>query len=173
MGWVFGYGSLMWNPGFPCKQSIPAVLEGYTRDFCRLSFRHRGTRENPGMVLGLVPGGSCQGVALEFQDEEEALSYLDAREGVGYFREQSELTLLTPGSPTLKAWVYIPHPDHPTYVPDISLEQKAGYISAGVGESGSAVEYLENLMGQLKDMGIQDPGLENLLAKTQKNSLGF
>src|SRR5690349_17047992 len=62
--WLFGYGSLMWNPGFPYRAAEPALLKGYHRRFCVYSHRYRGTPEQPGLVLGLDRGGSCRGIAF-------------------------------------------------------------------------------------------------------------
>ena len=61
--WVFGYGSLMWRPGFPFAERAPATLPGRRRAFCIYSVHHRGTYERPGLVLGLAPGGSVRGMA--------------------------------------------------------------------------------------------------------------
>ncbi len=82
---IFGYGSLLWNPGFAYEQKMPARLLGYRRAFCRLSIRHRGTPESPGMVAGLTPGGHCDGLVFVVSnaEREQALAYLDEREGAG------------------------------------------------------------------------------------------
>ena len=76
--WIFGYGSLMWRPGFDAAESAPAVVDGYHRALCIESHRHRGTPERPGLVLGLDEGGSCQGVAFRVEAASAAsvLAYL-------------------------------------------------------------------------------------------------
>ena len=82
--WVFGYGSLMWRPGFPFLESLPGRLRGYHRSLCVLSHVHRGTPERPGLVLGLDRGGSCRGMAFRVAGPEAAatLAYLREREQV-------------------------------------------------------------------------------------------
>src|SRR4051812_41640052 len=66
--WVFGYGSLMWDPGFEYLRSAPAMLRGYHRSFCVCSTRYRGTPEQPGLVLGLDRGGACRGIGFLIAD---------------------------------------------------------------------------------------------------------
>ena len=62
--WVFGYGSLMWSPGFSYKEKAAGRLHGYHRALCILSTRYRGTKRKPGLVMGLCRGGSCWGMAF-------------------------------------------------------------------------------------------------------------
>ena len=80
--WYFGYGSLMWNPGFVHEAFEPAALEGWSRALCIYSTHYRGTPARPGVVLGLRPGGRCVGRAIGVAAEREAevTAYLDARE---------------------------------------------------------------------------------------------
>jgi cation transport regulator ChaC len=82
--WVFGYGSLMWRPGFAFEEKRIATIHGYHRSLCVYSHVHRGTAEAPGLVLGLDRGGSCQGVAFRVRDENwnEVIDYLREREQV-------------------------------------------------------------------------------------------
>src|SRR5436305_15171687 len=83
--WVFGYGSLMWRPGFEFVERVPARLIGEHRALCVYSFVHRGTPEKPGLVLGLDRGGACRGVAFRVAAEHRASS-------VGYLREREQVT---------------------------------------------------------------------------------
>lgn len=163
---IFGYGSLLWNPGFDYEQKIPARLEGYHRAFCRLSVRHRGTPEKPGMVVGLKPGGSCQGICYTVSRDAlgPVLQYLDDREGAGYRRELVDLQV-TESAQTLtrlSAYTYLPEEDHPTYAPDLSEAEIIELIQHGVGKSGRARDYLKELVEQLTRLQIQEPDFERM-----------
>src|SRR5262245_41671716 len=80
--WVFGYGSLMWRPGFEFIEQVPARLIGEHRALCVYSFDHRGTPEKPGLVLGLDRGGACRGIAFRvaMAQRDFTIEYLRARE---------------------------------------------------------------------------------------------
>src|SRR5689334_7846512 len=97
MQWVFGYGSLMWLPGFECLEKRPAILKGYHRLYGIVSHRNRGTKENPGMVLSLAPGGEIKGLALRFDPKqtEKVLKYLDDREGTGRAHRRAAVPVWT------------------------------------------------------------------------------
>jgi cation transport protein ChaC len=84
--WVFGYGSLMWRPGFEHRARESGLLYGYHRSLCMYSYRHRGTRDRPGLVLGLDRGGACRGMAYRIARSraEDVLDYLWEREMVSY-----------------------------------------------------------------------------------------
>lgn len=165
--YIFGYGSLMWWPGFEYRESFAALLVGYRRSFCRRSVRHRGTWEKPGMVAGLVEGGQCQGEAFGIAPEQESavLAYLDEREGDGYLRRAVEIEVCADRR-LLTAWTYIANANHPTYAADLDLEQKALLLKQGHGESGPALEYLRQLFVNLNQQGIHDPEIQDLALRT-------
>ncbi len=83
--WVFGYGSLIWNPGFTYRSACLARLHGWHRRFCIRSVRYRGTAQQPGVVLGLAQGGSCIGMAFELEpgSRQDAVRALFDREMPG------------------------------------------------------------------------------------------
>jgi cation transport protein ChaC len=189
--WIFGYGSLMWRPGFPFRARAKARLPGFERAFCRYSFRHRGTPERPGLVIGLreiedpgEPGAArgraargCVGIAFlpEPDSLAETMAYLEEREGAGYRRVLRPITLLD-GPPaeksaprdqhsaaTVPAWVYIPNPEHPSYFGQKDLAQIVPLILQGRGESGTAYDYLAAMLGELHKIGVAEPALEAVL----------
>lgn len=173
MIWIFGYGSLMWRPGFPFVVRRPAYLPGFSRAFCRLSFRHRGTPQTPGMVLGLVPGAGCHGVAYGVAPAEQqaVLAYLDAREGEGYRRICVLISMENGGGPESgEALTYLPEPSHPTHAPGLPEARMVELIAAGVGESGTAKDYLRELLIQLKRLDVEEPALGRLMRRVEEIS---
>lgn len=164
--WVFGYGSLMWRPGFAFAERAPARLRGLHRALCVYSHVHRGTPDCPGLVLGLDRGGSCRGMAFRVDraDWEETVAYLRAREQVTMvYRETSRQVDLEDGSKRrVPALCYVVDRAHPQYAGDLPLEQKLRCVLTGVGRGGPNPEYVFNTLDHLEEMGISDPGLEEL-----------
>ncbi|SNB54718.1 cation transport protein ChaC [Arboricoccus pini] len=175
--WFFGYGSLMWNPGFPADAFEVAELVGWQRRFCIASRHYRGTPELPGLVLGLAPGGQCTGRALGVSAEREAevLDYLDAREQVGgiYVYDRLKLPLRLPSTDRhVEAWCYVSRPDHEDFAGNLDLGTIATIIEAASGVAGSNVEYMENTVRHLRELGIVEPELETLLKLVERRSSG-
>ncbi|SLN69903.1 gamma-glutamylcyclotransferase [Roseisalinus antarcticus] len=168
--WVFGYGSLLWNPGFEPEESVLARLDGYHRSFCMLSVHHRGTDDDPGLVLALDTheGATCTGLALKVRAEEEAevLAYLRERELVSsaYYEEHVALAL-TDGR-TIEALAYIVDRDHRQYV-QLDLETQARMIAHAHGGRGPNAEYLANTAARLDHLAIHDPDMDWLVARVR------
>lgn len=163
--WVFGYGSLIWNPGFEPADRQAARLEGYRRRFCICSEHFRGTTAAPGLVLALdsQDGGSCDGVALRVAEghEADALGQLRARElARPAYREVVVPLTLTDGC-VIEAVTYVVNRDHRSYVL-FSLEEQARIIATARGERGPNAEYLWNTARSLDRMGIADHELDAL-----------
>lgn len=162
--WVFGYGSLMWNPGFDFVAREPALLRGRHRALCVWSWVWRGTTERPGLVLGLDRGGACRGVAFRVAAGEvpAVLDYLDARERVTevYLRRTVPLTLA--GGRQVMAETYVVDRSHAQYAGRVSAEVAARIIRAGHGRGGSNVEYLENTLCHLDELGLAEGPLHEL-----------
>ncbi|MCB1390439.1 MAG: gamma-glutamylcyclotransferase [Rhodobacteraceae bacterium] len=162
--WVFGYGSLVWSPGFAWSSRHLAVLRGYRRSFCMLSIHHRGTEERPGLVLALdaTEEGECHGVAFEIapQIAEETLEYLRAREliSAAYLEETHPLTL--EDGRQVEAVVYVIDREHRQYRGDLSLEEQAQRIAGAVGGRGPNCEYLHQTAAHLAALGLPDAELE-------------
>ena len=167
MEWVFGYGSLMWNPGFAYAGESPARLMGYHRVYQMMSTRNRGTPERPGLLLSLAPGGKCLGKAFRIDPacREESLKYLDEREGIGraHRRVIVPVFLERDSTPTLvHGWTYLPRHDYTNYIWGIGVERQAELVMQGEGKTGTAFEYLDLLMKSLHSMGVDEPNLERL-----------
>lgn len=166
--WFFGYGSLMWNPGFAHEAFEPALLDGWSRGLCIYSHHYRGTAARPGLVLGLKPGGSCTGRAIGVRREREAevMAYLDARELLDnyvYTRMRLPLRLLD-DSREVQAWCYVARPEHEDYAGGLDREAVLRCVRQGHGLAGSCMDYLRNTVAHLRAMNIHEPELEELLA---------
>ena len=169
--WVFGYGSLMWRPGFPHLEAVPARLEGYHRQLCVFSSKHRGTHSHPGLVMGLVPGGACLGRAFRIAsaDRTRVLAYLDDREdGYPYGRRPVTVVLLEDGArvrASIQAETFLPVTSDPRFAGEIDIAEAARYVRQGEGVSGACSAYLAAAIGHLREMGIRDDRLEALYAR--------
>ena len=163
--WVFGYGSLMWNPGFRFTERRRAVIHGYHRSLCMLSHMYRGTPDRPGLVLGLDIGGACHGIAFKVADEdwEEAAAYLRAREQVtNMYHELVKPVRLADDARKVKALFYAVNREHRQYAGRLSLEDQLNYARQGHGQSGSCADYVLNTVQHLRGEGIRDHPLEKL-----------
>lgn len=163
--WIFGYGSLMWRPGFEHVRSEPARIYGYHRSLCVYSFVHRGTPAEPGLVLGLDRGGSCHGVAFEVQAErlDATLAYLRAREQVtSVYLEKRKMVRLLQSGRDVEAITYVVDRAHQQYAGKLAPEELERHVRVGQGASGHCLDYVLNTLNHLRQMGIHDPSLENL-----------
>jgi len=161
--WVFGYASLMWNPGFSVAERALATLHGFHRSFCMSSIHHRGTVDSPGLVLALDPSesGTCTGLALRVPEGEEAatVGYLRERELISSAYIERLLPVTLASGDTVDALAYVVDPMHEQYVAHLSLEQQAEIIARAVGGRGPNTEYLWNTTAHLEELGIADPDL--------------
>jgi glutathione-specific gamma-glutamylcyclotransferase len=163
--WVFGYGSLMWRPGFPFIDRRTAVLHGRRRAFCIYSVHHRGTYERPGLVLGLAPGGSVRGMAYRVAagDWEGVYAYLREREQPTetYFETSREVKI--DGNGRVQALVFLSDMKHGQWAGALTLEQQAELIAGAKGLSGPNIDYLRDLVSHLREDGVNDHAMEKLL----------
>lgn len=164
--WVFGYGSLIWNPGFEFTERRRATLDGYRRSFCMTSIHYRGTPEKPGLVLALdaEEGGWCEGVAYRIASTaaKGTLDYLRERELVSYAYEECWLTVRLETGETVETVTYVTNREHPQYSGDLDLEQQADVIASAVGPKGPNAEYLMNTLESLGALGLEDVALGRL-----------
>ncbi|MFK7746713.1 MAG: gamma-glutamylcyclotransferase [Roseobacter sp.] len=169
--WVFGYGSLLWNPGFDVAEQVVATLPGYARSFCMRSIHHRGTEEHPGLVLALDedPSHACEGVALAVAagTEAQTLAYLRERELISSAYIERELEIDLKDGRRVTAVVYVINPDHVQYCGGLPLEEQAQIMATAVGGMGPNTEYLYNTASHLAQIGLHDPDLEWLNQRVQ------
>jgi cation transport protein ChaC len=166
--WVFGYGSLMWKPGFVFEEVRRASLVGYRRCFCIYSTHHRGTADRPGLVLGLDRGGACHGLAFRVAAERRSatLAYLAEREQInGVYRDVlAPVTLEGEGTRhEVVALMHIVERCHPSYAGRLQLSEQASLIRGASGISGANLDYLINTLAHLAKLRIQEPELNRLL----------
>jgi glutathione-specific gamma-glutamylcyclotransferase len=160
--WVFGYGSLMWNPGFEVLERRPAKMHGVHRALCVHSWVHRGTQDRPGLVLGLDRGGSCHGVALRAPGKarNEIIDYLRARELVTrVYEEKWRAAILGNGSKVM-ALTYLVDRMHEQYAGRLADSEIAEIVHTSHGKSGANREYVLNTLLHLRESGVNDPHLE-------------
>jgi len=163
--WVFGYGSLMWRPGFPFAERVAATLAGRRRAFCIYSVHHRGTYARPGLVLGLAPGGSVRGMAYRVAPADWAQVYaylLEREQPTETYVEARRFVRLADGR-RVEALVFLSDIHHPQWAGALSLERQAELIAGATGLSGRNVDYLRDLVEHLEAEGVHDRAMRTLL----------
>ncbi|HEY9567918.1 MAG TPA: gamma-glutamylcyclotransferase [Thalassobaculum sp.] len=169
--WVFGYGSLMWNPGFPFEERSRALLIGRHRRLCVVSRHHRGTAARPGLVMGLDRGGSCRGIAYRVPAAAVAatLAYLDEREIAHYpvYRRAVLPVRLHPdggGPPRQRTAVtYVVDRRDPDYAGHLPVDRQAEIVAGAHGLSGDNRDYLAATVRHIHALGLRDRRLEAVL----------
>ena len=164
--WVFGYGSLIWNPGFAAEERLLARLEGYHRSFCMASIVYRGTPDAPGLVLALdaMENAACEGVAYRVGREgaAEALDYLRARELVSSAYQEVMAPLSLRDGRQVQALAYVMDRAHEQYRGALSHQEQARIIARSTGSAGPNREYLNSTVESLRQLGLEDRDLFTL-----------
>jgi glutathione-specific gamma-glutamylcyclotransferase len=172
--WVFGYGSLIWRPGFEHLERVPARLTGAHRGLCVFSHVHRGTPEKPGLVLGLDLGGACRGIAYRVAKKHRArtIAYLRAREQVTMvYRETVRgVTLLASPERRVQAVVYMVDRGHPQYAGRLDLATQLHLVRQGHGQSGANRDYVLSTVHALEALGLRDRDLHLLAERLRGTS---
>lgn len=165
--WVFGYGSLMWRPGFVYERAVKARLSGFHRSLCVASHVHRGTPEKPGLVLGLDRGGSCLGIAflVPGAHRQETIAYLRERELVTHVYLETMRPIRFDHGEAAQALTYVVDRKHKQYAGRIPTGEAAHIVRHAHGASGPNVDYVVNTVAHLKGLGIRDHGLEDVVRK--------
>jgi cation transport protein ChaC len=166
--WVFGYGSLMWRPGFKFIEQVPARLIGEHRALCVYSFVHRGTPEKPGLVLGLDRGGACRGIAFRVAEKHRSatVAYLREREQVtSVYREvMRSVWLENEARQRVSALAYVVDRGHVQYAGRLSLAEQLRHVLQGHGQSGANREYVLSTVKAIEAEGFRDTQLHQLAA---------
>ncbi|HEY0912791.1 MAG TPA: gamma-glutamylcyclotransferase [Bradyrhizobium sp.] len=164
--WVFGYGSLMWRPGFEFIEQVPARLIGEHRALCVYSFDHRGTPEQPGLVLGLDRGGACRGIAFRVagSQRDAAVEYLRAREQTtNVYREVTRSVWLDNAArERVSALTYVADRGHVQYAGRLSLAEQLRHVQHAHGRSGNNRDYVLETVKAIEAQGFRDEQLHRL-----------
>jgi len=168
--WVFGYGSLMWRPDLPLVESAPARIFGYHRALCLLSINYRGTQARPGLVCGLKRGGACRGMALRVaeKDAPAALGALWKREMVTNAYRPTWLSGHLVDGRRQKLLAFVSDPAHDQYAGGLDDDAVVRLVLQGRGQVGHCLEYLENTLDHLDEMGIHDRNLARIVDKARR-----
>jgi cation transport protein ChaC len=166
--WVFGYGSLMWRPGFAHRERVPARLVGLHRALCVFSYVHRGTPERPGLVLGLDRGGMCRGIAFRVaaSARSETIAYLRSREQVTtvYVETMRQIELEDDKRRKVRALCYAVDRSHVQYAGRLPLAESLHHVRQGHGRSGPNRDYVLETVRALEALGYRESEL-HLLAE--------
>ncbi len=159
--WIFGYGSLVWRPGFAHSEALPGFVRGWVRRFWQGSVDHRGVPERPGRVVTLIPDASevaCWGMAYRVEPaaREEVLANLDHREVGGFDRRELDVHFGDSTRPSVRGFVYVASQANPNYLGPAPVSEIARQVRRSRGPSGSNSEYVLRLADWLRDVGAVD-----------------
>lgn len=163
--WIFGYGSLMWAPGFRASRKSVALARGYHRAMCILSHRYRGTPDKPGLVMGLCRGGSCWGMAFRVPATRarRVLGLLWHREMLNKVYKPTLIPVTVAPGRRIRALAFVADTAHPQFVRELDLHGRARLIAQGIGERGHCVDYIRNTLEHMLALGVNDPHLARIL----------
>jgi len=163
--WVFGYGSLMWSPGFRYLEKATALVRGYHRALCILSSRYRGTPDRPGLVMGLCRGGSCWGMAFRVPAARtrRVLAALWKREMLNKVYKPTLIPARIGAGRRIRALAFVADTSHRQFVRELDLHGRAQLVAQGIGQRGPCVDYIRNTLEHMMALGVTDPHLARVL----------
>ena len=172
--WVFGYGSLIWRPGFPFLKQRKAVLLGAHRSLCVYSWVHRGTPDRPGLVLGLDRGGMCRGIAFRVAeaDWDDVVAYLREREQVTSVYLERLREIRFPNDGAARALTYMVDRNHGQYAGKLDGDTQFRIVAQATGQSGANRDYVINTATHLQQLGMPDQHLGRLAYRLQSQEAG-
>jgi cation transport protein ChaC len=163
--WVFGYGSLMWSPGFRYSDKSTALVRGYHRALCILSTRYRGTPERPGLVMGLCRGGSCWGMVFRVPAARvrRVLAGLWRREMLNKVYKPTLIPATIGRGRRIRSLAFVADTSHRQFVRELDLHGRARLVAQGIGQRGPCVDYIRNTLEHMLELGVTDPHLARIL----------
>jgi cation transport protein ChaC len=166
--WVFGYGSLMWNPAIHVDESLPGRIDGFRRSFCMRLMFGRAMPDNPGLMLCLVPGGACHGiahrVAQDHVESESKILWMREMLSGAYVPTWVDIDL---GARRVRGVTFVMNTDHPRYLPDLDLDEKAKRIARAEGHLGTNRDYLFRTVAALTNAGVNDAYIDDIHARVR------
>ena len=166
--WVFGYGSLMWNPAIHVDESLPARVEGFSRSFCMRLMFGRAMPDNPGLMLCLVPGGTCTGIAhriaAEHVESESKILWMREMLSGAYVPTWVDMDL---GARHVRGVTFVMNTTHPRYLPGLTSDEKAARIAKAEGHLGTNRDYLFRTVAALAGAGVSDTYLDDIHARVR------
>lgn len=162
--WVFGYGSLMWNPAINVIDSRKARLQGFQRNFCLTIAFGRGTPEKPGLMLALDEGGDCVGVAhrITAAEVESELTILWQREMISGAYDPRWVRTEIDGMGEMQSLTFVINRNHPRYEGRVSAGEMAARIAEAEGVFGTNRDYLYRMNAHLNSLGVSDGPMQEL-----------
>jgi cation transport protein ChaC len=161
--WVFGYGSLMWNPAVHVDESLPGRIDGFQRQFCMRLMFGRAMPDNPGLMLCLVPGGSCWGIAHRIApdhvESESKILWMREMLSGAYVPTWVDIDL---GARHVRGVTFVINTAHPRYLPDLDHDEKARRIAKAEGHLGSNRDYLFRTAAALESAGVKDAYIDDI-----------
>lgn len=167
--WLFGYGSLMWNPACEVAESRPVRLHGFHRRFSLWNTFGRGTPERPGLMLALEPGGSCAGIGLRI-----AADKVESELGAVWAREMTTSSYVArwvrvrSANGAMDAITFVVNPASARYAGRLSREETARLVAQGAGPFGTSRAYLEGVVQRLAQLGLRDRAMGELLREVER-----
>jgi len=168
--WIFGYGSLMWSPGFRPAEQRAGLVRGYHRALCILSNRYRGTPEKPGLVMGLCRGGSCWGMAFRVPAARvrRVLRALWKREMLNRVYVPTMVQVTVGPKRRIRALAFVADTAHRQFARELDLHGRARLVAQGIGQRGRCVDYIRNTLEHMLALGVNDPHLARVLEAALK-----
>ena len=163
--WVFGYGSLMWSPGFRHAERRTGLVRGYHRALCILSNSYRGTPAKPGLVMGLCRGGSCWGMAFRVPAARvrRVLGALWRREMLNKVYVPTLVPVTVGPRRRVRALAFVADTSHRQFVRELDPHGRARLVAQGIGQRGRCVDYIRNTLEHMLELGVNDPHLARVL----------
>ena len=169
--WIFGYGSLIWRPDFAYAERRAATVHGWHRALKMWSRVNRGTPECPGLVFGMLSGGSCRGMVfrVDHSHARQVMVNLWQREMVLGVYDPRWLNCRTPQG-AVRALAFTLSRKSPSHTGVLADEEYRRIFAQASGIYGTTRDYAEATHAELLRLGIHDRALARLLALSRPHA---